>query len=241
MCSSEFVSNITSKEWASDKHDRIDDDRTFSDPEHYEANFYTPEDHGTAHISVVAPDGDAVAVTTTINFYFGSEVLSPSTGANISLVTNIAHSVATIKGIVLNNEMDDFSFPDITNGFGLPPSPHNFASPGKRPLSSMCPSIITERAGSGEEARLVVGGAGGSKITTAVALTSVLSLLMARPLDESVDAARLHHQLLPMAVSHQARIPCSNCYQFQSIIIPFHRKILKSDTRRSLRRTSSRR
>ena len=74
------MANITSKEWAADKHDRTDDDRTYNDTDHYEANFFTPEDHGTAHISVVAPSGDAVAVTTTINFYFGSEVLSPSTG-----------------------------------------------------------------------------------------------------------------------------------------------------------------
>lgn len=103
--------------------------------------------------------------------------------------------------------MDDFSFPDITNGFGLSPSPHNFASPGKRPLSSMCPSIFTQRSGAGQqEARLVVGGAGGSKITTAVALTTLYNVMMARPLNESVDAARLHHQLLPMAVSHQAEV-----------------------------------
>ena len=103
--------------------------------------------------------------------------------------------------------MDDFSFPDITNGFGLPPSPHNFASPGKRPLSSMCPAIITERSGAGQqEARLVVGGAGGSKITTAVALTAVYNVMMSRPLNESVDTARLHHQLVPMAVSHQAEV-----------------------------------
>ena len=77
---SEFVANMTSKEWAADKHNRTDDNRTFNETDHYEANFFNPEDHGTAHISVLAPNGDAVAVTTTINFYFGSEVLSPSTG-----------------------------------------------------------------------------------------------------------------------------------------------------------------
>ena len=77
---SEFVANMTSKEWAADKHNRTDDNRTFNETDHYEANFFNPEDHGTAHISVLAPNGDAVAVTTTINFYFGSEILSPSTG-----------------------------------------------------------------------------------------------------------------------------------------------------------------
>ena len=71
----------------------------------------------------------------------------------------------------------------------------------------MCPAIITERSGAGQqEARLVVGGAGGSKITTAVALTTVYNVMMSRPLNESVDTARLHHQLVPMAVSHQAEV-----------------------------------
>ena len=74
------MANITSKEWAADKHNRTNDERTFNETDHYEANFFSPEDHGTAHISVLAPNGDAVAVTTTINFYFGSEILSPSTG-----------------------------------------------------------------------------------------------------------------------------------------------------------------
>ena len=150
-CLSEFVANITSKAWAQDKHDRIDDDLTFDSPEHYEANFWSPEDHGTAHVSVVAPSGDAVAVTTTVNQvrkyfvfasnifhfkyhqYFGSEIMSPRTG------------------IVLNDQMDDFSFPHTTNGFGLPPSAHNFARPGKRPQSSMCPTIVTQRAGQGDQ------------------------------------------------------------------------------------------
>ena len=80
---SNFVKNITSSAWADDKHDRIDDNQTFNDTKHYGADFHTPEDHGTAHVSVIAANGDAVAVTTTINLSFGSEVLSPSTGTMI--------------------------------------------------------------------------------------------------------------------------------------------------------------
>ena len=76
----EFVANMTSISWAEDKRDRIDDWKTYNDSDHYGADFYSPEDHGTSHISVVAPNGDAVAVTTTVNFYLGAEILSQSTG-----------------------------------------------------------------------------------------------------------------------------------------------------------------
>lgn len=83
-------------------------------------------DHGTSHVSIVDKDRNAVSMTNTINGYFGAKFLSSSTG------------------IVLNNEMDDFSMPENTSANEPPPAPANFVHPGKRPFSSMSPTIILQ-------------------------------------------------------------------------------------------------
>ena len=85
------------------------------------------------------------------------------------------------------SQMDDFSFPDITNGFDLPPSPHNFVRPGKRPQSSMSPTVITDTETG--ETRLVVGAGGGTQITTSVALTALYNLYFGRELEDSIGGS----------------------------------------------------
>lgn len=166
---------------------KIDDNATSNDPSFYGGDFEMGSDAGTSHTCVLAPNGDAVSVTSTVNLPFGSVVMSPSTG------------------VIFNSQMDDFSSPNITNFFGLPPSPTNFIKPGKRPLSSMSPSIVFDKSDKG--VRLITGSAGGTKITTAVAQITLRNLWLNQPINEAIDAGRIHHQLLPMEVEAQSSVP----------------------------------
>jgi gamma-glutamyltranspeptidase len=90
-------------------------------------------DGGTSHFSILDQDGNAVSMTTSVNTYFGSNVLSPSTG------------------IILSNTMDDFSSPGRPNYFGLQPSTANYIHAGKKPLSSMSPTLVFAKEEAEEE------------------------------------------------------------------------------------------
>ncbi|CAH1800466.1 unnamed protein product [Owenia fusiformis] len=140
----DLIKNLTSKDYATATRHKIWDNQTH-DLLYYGPTFYDRETKGTAHLSVLGPDGSAVACTSTINFYFGSIMRGNKTG------------------ILYNNEMYDFATPNTTNAFGMPASPANFIKPGKRPLSSMAPTIVLD---ADRNVRLITGGAGGTRITT---------------------------------------------------------------------------
>jgi gamma-glutamyltranspeptidase / glutathione hydrolase len=135
------------------------------------------ESEHTTHYSVIDAQGNAVAVTTTINSLYGSRV-----------------TVAG-AGFLLNNEMDDFTArPGVPNQFGLVQGAANAIAPGKRMLSAMTPTIVLDAQG---QPRLLVGSPGGPTIISTVAqvISNMIDFGMALP--EAVAAPRLHHQHLP--------------------------------------------
>lgn len=180
--------NLSDPAWARSYRDLVDDARTFPDWQHYGASFEGADDHGTAHIVVVAPDGSVVSATSTINYIWGSQRRSRS------------------LGIMLNNEMDDFAIPNRESAYGLPPSPANLLAPGLQPLSSMTPSIVLKN---NRTLALVVGAAGGTKITTQVSLIVRHVINEGGSFKHAVMRPRLHHQLIPMEVEYEADFDAS--------------------------------
>ena len=147
-------------------------------------NFGYLEDHGTTHMSVVDAEYNAVSITSSVNTYFGSGIVSKHTG------------------VLLNSQMDDFSTPGRPNFFGLDPSPGNFIRPGKKPLSSMSPMLIYREKETGDgsttvgDLAMALGASGGPKIITAVLQTFINYAVKRMPLFEAVAHPRLHDQLL---------------------------------------------
>jgi gamma-glutamyltranspeptidase/glutathione hydrolase len=156
------------------------------------------ESHETTHFSVVDKDGNAVASTYTLNFSYGSGV--------------------TVDGLgfLLNDQMDDFTSKiGVPNGFGLIQGPANAIAPGKRPLSSMTPTIVSDPPyldkhgkvlGPGN-VRLVLGSPGGSTIITTVANDLISIVDNGLNVQAAADAPRFHHQYLPDVLRFEKDFP----------------------------------
>ncbi len=170
------LTGLISKEYAEALRAGIDlqratESKTLSpgEPKAYESN-------NTTHLSVMDRDGMAVALTTTLNFAFGTGIVAEGTG------------------IFLNNEMDDFAArPGAANAFGLVQGEGNAIEAGKRPLSSMSPTLVLD----GTETAIATGGQGGSRIITSVLQYLVNTLDHGMNLAEATLAPRIHHQWLP--------------------------------------------
>nr|XP_043628418.1 glutathione hydrolase 3-like [Erigeron canadensis] len=177
---SKTASEMLSPTFAKKVRERIFDNTTFPS-EYYMPGWSQIQDHGTSHFCIVDADRNAVSMTTTVNYPFGAGVLSPATG------------------IVLNNEMGDFSSPTEISPDSLPPSPTNFISPNKRPLSSMTPVIIVK----GDQLAGVIGGSGGMYIIPAVIQVFLNHFILGmQPLD-AVQSPRVYHKLVPNVVYYE--------------------------------------
>lgn len=149
-------------------------------------------DHGTSHLCVVDSAGNVAAVTTTVNYYFGARY--------------------TARGMVMNNEMDDFSLPEgEANLFGLVGGAQNAPSPGKRPISSMSPTIVFRD----NKPVLCVGAAGGSRIPTATQQVAMDILLRGTAPAEAIGAPRVHGQGIPNKVYTETVMPLTDDLQSQ--------------------------
>ena len=152
----------------------------FSQLEQYAAAHIAPseaaETNHTTHYSVVDPEGNAIATTTTLNDTLGSRVTAEG------------------LGFLMNDEMDDFaSKPGIPNMYGLIQGPANAVGPGKRPLSAMTPTIVLKD----DKLFLVLGSPGGPRIITTVANILMGVVDYGMNIQEAVDAQRFHQQWLP--------------------------------------------
>lgn len=181
---SDKMGKIATKSFAAEIIANVTDDETHL-PDYYQPEYDVKHDHGTSHTSVVDSDGMAVAITSTVNLIFGSQVLDP------------------VTGVILNDEMDDFSTPGVPNAFGLWPSPYNYPQAGKRPLSSIAPTVIENPDGT---LHLVIGGAGGSRIFSAI-LQVILNLDWGLDVSQAIEYGRLHNQLYPLMTDADNNYP----------------------------------
>ena len=167
---------LTSKAYAKSLAQQIDVAKARPSSEIKPGKLEPYESNQTTHFSVVDKQGNAVAVTYTLNTYFGSGI------------------VAGKSGILMNNEMDDFSAkPGTPNVYGLVGGEANAVQPAKRPLSSMSPTIVAK----GGKTWLVTGSPGGSRIITTVLQMVVNSIDFGMNVAEATNAPRFHHQWLP--------------------------------------------
>ncbi|KAI8955724.1 gamma-glutamyltransferase 1 [Xylaria longipes] len=177
-----YQDSLITPETGAEVRGRISDFHTLNVSAYDPMGFESLPTPGTSHIVAADKSGLAISVTTTINLLFGSQLMVPETG------------------VIMNDEMNDFSIPGSSNAFGYIPSPANYIRPGKRPLSSISPVIVETPDG---KLYFVIGSAGGSRIITATIqnIHHVLDQNMTAP--EALAQPRLHDQLSPNQVSFE--------------------------------------
>ncbi len=179
------VERLTSEQYAAERRVRPDG---VLETEEYGTSAPPPDDDGTSHVSVIDDDGTMLACTSTINTSFGSLVYVPE------------------FGMVLNNEMGDFTAqPGVPNVYGLMGTEQNTVEPGKRPLSSMSPTLVLRNG----EPYVAVGASGGPTIITGTLLALIRVLDWNTTPAEAIALPRIHHQWLPNEIFAEAMSPAA--------------------------------
>ncbi|MDB4809984.1 gamma-glutamyltransferase [bacterium] len=174
------LTKLLSKSYATDLRESIEmNQAAVSSPNSFQ---WATESEETTHISVVDQDRNAVALTYTLEYPYGSAIVVPG------------------AGFLLNNEMGDFNpAPGLTTESGLIGTAPNLAAPRKRMLSSMTPTIVTKN----DQLAMVTGSPGGRTIINTVLQTILNVVDHAMNAQEAVDAPRIHHQWLPDTLNHE--------------------------------------
>jgi gamma-glutamyltranspeptidase/glutathione hydrolase len=173
----EFQEDMLNSKNAGAIRHRISDAHTLNVSDYNPDGLESAANHGTSHVVTVDKSGLAITLTSTINLIFGSRVMIPETG------------------VIMNDEMDDFSIPSRKNAFGYAPSPANYIRPRARPMSSISP-VIVEHA-SNNSLYFITGAAGGSRIISGTVMSLYHVLNYNTTTAEALAKKRLHDQLIP--------------------------------------------
>lgn len=178
----ELVANMTNADTGAELRAKISDSRTHNATYYEPKNLISDDPAGTSHLASADASGMSVSLTTTVNTLFGSKVMVPETG------------------IIMNNQMDDFSVPGKDNAFGYVPNPANYIKAGKRPLSSISPVIVEDADGG---LYYTIGAAGGSRIISSTIQNLIHVLDHGLTVAEALAKPRLHDQLRPTETSFE--------------------------------------
>ncbi|KAF3937753.1 Gamma-glutamyltranspeptidase [Dactylella cylindrospora] len=171
-----YQASMISEATAAEVRSKISYHRTLDVADYNPKGLESLDTPGTAQMSAADKSGLAISLTTTINLLFGSTVMVPETG------------------VIMNDEMNDFSIPGSSNAFGYIPSPSNFIRPFKRPLSSTTPTIIEDKKG---RLYFIVGASGGSRIISSTIQNIWNVLDQGDNVVQALSRPRFHDQLTP--------------------------------------------
>ncbi|XP_071965543.1 scoloptoxin SSD14-like [Antedon mediterranea] len=183
------LNQLASKDFAKEIQDKINSELEYPKIEFATKNQNT-NDVGnagsTSHVSILAENGDAVSVTTSVNFYYGCKIMSAT------------------SGIIYNSMMSNFTIPNMPTNGGKAIAEANYPAPNKRPLSTMCGSFILDK---NDDVRFVIGSSGGNQIITANAWVTLVTLATDTSLMQAIEWHRIHTDYEEEGVSYEDGVP----------------------------------